>query len=82
MKKGLLTKANPGFDVRGDEIRQGVWGPLKVPSGTRAEPWWGTQGGDAPFKLLGFQQLNCVSVNDFEAICDVFKCIKTCIFYA
>jgi hypothetical protein len=31
--------ADPGFCVRGDESRRGVWGPLKVSSGFRAEPW-------------------------------------------
>ena len=31
--------AGPGFDIRGEEIRQGVWGQLKVPGGSRAEPW-------------------------------------------
>ena len=59
-----------------------VWGQLKVPSRSRAEPWWGAQRGEAPWKLLGFEHLNSVSVNDFEAFCDVFKCFKTCIFFA
>ena len=31
--------ADPGFCVRGDESRRGVWGPLKVSSESRAEPW-------------------------------------------
>ena len=26
---------------------RGVWGPLKAPSRSRAEPWWGVQGGKA-----------------------------------
>ena len=30
--------ADPGFCVRGDESRRGVWGQLKVSSGSRAEP--------------------------------------------
>ena len=41
----------------------------------------GAQGGKAPWKLLGFEHLNRVSVNDFEAFFDVFKCIKTCILW-
>ena len=31
--------ADPGFCVRGDKSRRGVWGPLKVSSEYRAEPW-------------------------------------------
>ena len=78
VKRQLIQAgADPGYAVRRDEIRQGVWAPLKVPSGCRAEPWW--SGG---MKLLGFKHLDSVSVNDFEAFCDVFKCFKTCIFFA
>ena len=40
-----------------------VWGPLKVPSGFRTGPRGG--GGEAPLKLLGFEHLNSVSVNDY-----------------
>ena len=37
----------------------------------------GTGGGAKPLlKLLGFEHLNGVSVNDFEAFYDVFKCIN------
>ena len=46
--------ADPGFCVRGDESRRGVWGPLKV----------------APRKLLGFEYLGSFSVNNFEAFCE------------
>ena len=36
---GQLTGADPGFVVRGGGVsRRGVWGPLKVPSGSKAEP--------------------------------------------
>ena len=35
---GQLTGADPGFVVRGGVSRRGVWGPLKVPSGSKAEP--------------------------------------------
>jgi hypothetical protein len=31
--------ADPGFVVRGGVSRRGVWGPLKVPIGSRAELW-------------------------------------------
>ena len=31
--------ADPGFCVRGDESRREVWGPLKVSSESRTEPW-------------------------------------------
>ena len=31
--------ADPGFVVRGGVSRRGVWGPLKVPSWSKAEPW-------------------------------------------
>ena len=34
-----LSGADPGFMVRGGVSRRGVWGPLKVPSGSRAELW-------------------------------------------
>jgi hypothetical protein len=34
------TGADPGFVVRGGGVsRRGVWGPLKVPSWSRVEPW-------------------------------------------
>jgi hypothetical protein len=38
---GRLSGADPGFVVRGGVSRRGVWGPLKVPSWSRAEPWKG-----------------------------------------
>jgi hypothetical protein len=31
--------ADPGFVVRGGMSRRGIWGPLKVPSWSRVEPW-------------------------------------------
>ena len=31
------TRADPGFVVRGSASRRGVWGPLKIPSGSKAE---------------------------------------------
>ena len=31
--------ADPGFVVRGGVSRRGVWGPLKIPSGSKAGPW-------------------------------------------
>ena len=34
-----LPGADPVFVVRGGVSRRGVWGPLKVPSGSKAEPW-------------------------------------------
>ena len=34
----LYTGADPGFGIRGGVSRRGIWGPLKVPSGSRAEP--------------------------------------------
>jgi hypothetical protein len=34
-----LPGADPGFVVRGGMSRRGVWGPLKVPSWSRVEPW-------------------------------------------
>ena len=34
-----LSGADPGFVVRGGVSRRWFWGPLKVPSGSRAEPW-------------------------------------------
>jgi len=39
-----MPGADPGFCVRGDKSRRGVWGPLKVSSLSRAEPWWGAPG--------------------------------------
>ena len=35
----LYPGADPGFVVRVGVSRRGVWGPLKVPSGSNAEPW-------------------------------------------
>ena len=40
--------ADPGFVVRRGVSRRGVWGPLKVPSGSKAEPWQGTRGAKPP----------------------------------
>ena len=36
-----VIRGDQGFDVRGGggEIRQGVWGPLKVPSGPGQNSW-------------------------------------------
>jgi hypothetical protein len=34
-----ITGADPGFVVRGGVSRRGVWGPLRVPSGSIAELW-------------------------------------------
>ena len=55
--------ADPGFCVRGDESRRGVWGPLKVSRGSRRTP---------PRKLLDFEYLGNFSVSNFEAFyeCD------------
>ena len=36
--KMLYAGADPGFCVRGDESRREVWEPLKVSSGSRADP--------------------------------------------
>ena len=55
----MFPGADPGFCVRGDESRRGVWGPLKVSS--EAPP---------PRKLLGFEYLGSFSVNNFEAFCE------------
>jgi hypothetical protein len=52
-----------GFCVRGDESRQGVYGPLKVSSGSRAVA-------PPPPKLLGFEYSGSFSVNNFEAFCE------------
>ena len=62
--------------LRGMKFGKGSWDRLRSPPGPGQSP------GGGPGKLLGFEHLNNVSVNDFEAFCAVFKCIKTCIFYA
>ena len=33
-----LSGADPGFGIRGGVSRRGIWGPLKVPIGSREEP--------------------------------------------
>ena len=33
-----ISGADPGFGIRGGVSRRGIWGSLKVPSGSRAEP--------------------------------------------
>ena len=44
-----IPGADPGFVVRGGGVsRRGVWGPLKVPSGSKAERWQGTRGEKPP----------------------------------
>ena len=37
--KCTFPGADPGFVVRGGVSRLEVWEPLKVPSGSKAEPW-------------------------------------------
>ena len=65
----VYFRADPGFCVRGDESRRGVWGPLKVSSGSRAIG--GPVGRSSPSrKLLGFEYLGSFSVNNFEAFCE------------
>jgi hypothetical protein len=46
-----LSGADPGFGIRGGGVsRRGIWGPIKVPSGSRwAKP--------LPPKLWGFEEL-------------------------
>jgi hypothetical protein len=56
-----LSGADPGFCVRVDESRRGVWGPIKVTCGSRAKP---------PRKFLGFENIGSFSVNNFEAVCE------------
>jgi hypothetical protein len=34
-----VSGADPGFVVKGGVSRRGVWGPFKVPSWSRVEPW-------------------------------------------
>ena len=34
----LESGADPGFGIKGGVSRRGIWGPLKVPNGSRAEP--------------------------------------------
>ena len=64
----MFPGADPGFCVRGDESRRGVWGPLNVSSGSRAEPGGG--GVIDPRELLGFEYLESFSVNNIEAFCE------------
>ena len=67
----------------GTKFRKGSEDSLRSQAGPgRALVVGGPGGRGPPFNLLGFEHLNSVSGKDFEAFCDVFKCIKTCIFYA
>ena len=43
-----LAGADPGFCVRGDESRRGVWGPFKVSSGVQGRALVGGPGGAKP----------------------------------
>jgi hypothetical protein len=54
--------------------RRGVWGPLKVSSGSRAEPWLGGPGGK-PRKLLGFAYLGSFSSSILKHFVNVMKCV-------
>ena len=64
----------------GTKFGKGSGHRLRSPAGAGQNP--GGVGGGRGVKLLGFEHLDSVSVNDFEAFCDVFKCFKTCIFFA
>ena len=61
---GQLSGADPGFVVRGGVSRRGVWGPLKVPSWSRVEPWQGAQGGFGPPEALGILGITDIYLND------------------
>ena len=43
--------------------RRGLWGPLKVPSWSRAEPWYGDQGAKPP-EALGILGITDIYLND------------------
>ena len=61
-----MVRGDPGFCVKGDESRRGIWGPLKVSSGSV-----GAAGGESPSgSSLGFVYLGSFSVNNFEAFCE------------
>jgi hypothetical protein len=48
MKEKHSSGADPGIGIRGGVSRRGIWGPLKVPSGSRAEPLERVQVGETP----------------------------------
>jgi hypothetical protein len=48
----LLPGADLGFVVRGDVSRRGIWGPLKVPSGSRGAKAPGSSGGLRNYRHL------------------------------
>ena len=54
----MLSGADPGFGVRGGEIRRGVWGPPRSPVRSRAEPWWGGPGGEAPGSSCNYKNVS------------------------
>ena len=57
----------------GTKFRKGSEDSLRSQAGPgRALVVGGPGGRGPPFNLLGFEHLNSVSVNDFEAFCDVF----------
>ena len=67
---GILPKARYAMTVGHCLKQQGVWGRCKLPSGSRPEPWWGSQKlqrscstqyrKNAPQKLLSWYIFICV----------------------
>ena len=53
----MYSEADPGFVVRGNVSRRGVWGPLKLPIGFKGKALVGGLGGSSPLKLWGFEEL-------------------------
>ena len=54
----MYAGPQPGIRNGGCKIiGRGIWRPLKAPSGSRAKPSQGGQGGKAPRKLQGFKHL-------------------------
>ena len=56
----------------GTKFRKGSEDSLRSQAGPGRALVGGPGGRGPPFKLLGFEHLNSVSVIDFETFCDVF----------
>ena len=61
-----MSNQGRGWTILKCTIRRGVWGPLKVPIGSRAKARWGGGGGGSPLEAHGFSKIWLYAQNSFS----------------